>query len=88
MRRIGLWAIAALALTACHHPEVEVVDFDTFHVISVQTSDVFLQDGSLNPEISVMENPEMDEEEPQTKLAYTNANAMSTTERAVLSTCM
>ena len=55
MRRIGLWAIAALALTACHHPEVEVVDFDTFHVISVQTSDVFLQDGSLNPEISVME---------------------------------
>lgn len=77
MKRICFWAIAALVLASCHHPEVEVVDLDTFHVISVKSADVFMQDGSLNPEIRVMENPEADEEDGvPTKVAYANANGI------------
>ena len=74
MKKMVLWALAALALAACRHPEVEVVDFDTFHVTSVKSADVFMPDGSLNPEIRVMENPELDEAD--TKVAYSNANAL------------
>ena len=75
MKKIVIIALAALALAACRHPEVEYVDFDTFKVLSVNSSDVFLPDGSLNPEVSVMENPELDDE-PDTKVAFTNANAI------------
>lgn len=64
--RIG-FLIGLLALTGCRHPDVEYVDFDTFHVLSVQSAPVFMADGSLNPEIRMMED-----EEPETKLAYTN----------------
>ena len=77
MKRICFWALAALILTSCHHPAVEVVDFDTFHVISVKSADVFMKDGSLNPEIRVMENPEIDADDvAETKVAVTNANAI------------
>ena len=72
-RKIVISVLASLALFSCEHPEVEQVDLDTFQVISVQRSDVFLSDGSLNPQIRVMENPEV---EPDTKLAVTNANAI------------
>ena len=74
MKRILLISFAALALAACRHPEVEYVDFDTFKVLSVKSSDVFMADGSLNPEVRVMENPDIDPED--TKVAYTNANAI------------
>ena len=56
-----------LVLAGCRNPDVEYVDFDTFHVLSVQSSPVFMADGSLNPEIRMIED-----EEPETKLAYTN----------------
>ena len=75
MKKIVIIALAAIALAACRHPEVEYVDFDTFKVLSVNSSDVFLPDGSLNPEVSVMENPELDDE-ADTKVAFTNANAI------------
>ena len=74
MKKILIITFAALALAACRHPEVEYVDFDTFKVLSVKSSDVFMADGSLNPEVRVMENPEIDPEE--TKVAFTNANAI------------
>ena len=61
-----LFFIGLCVLTGCRHPEVEYVDFDTFHVLSVQSAPVFMADGSLNPEIRMMED------EPETKLAYTD----------------
>lgn len=72
MRKILFLAASALLLFSCRHPEVEFVDFDTFQVLSVSTADVFMPDGSLNPEVRVME----DSEEPETKIAYTDANSI------------
>ena len=59
--------LGLLALTGCRHPDVEYVDFDTFHVLSVKSAPIFMADGSLNPEIRMME-----EDEPETKVAATN----------------
>ena len=73
MRKFTILALASLALLSCEHPEVEQVDLDIFQVISVQHSDVFMADGSLNPQIRVMENPEADSD---TRLAVTNANSI------------
>ena len=63
--------LLCLALAACHHPDVEYMDFDTFQIISVKTSDYFLEDGSLNPEVALMGETEWDGEE--TKVASTQA---------------
>jgi pimeloyl-ACP methyl ester carboxylesterase len=65
------YILLLLVLTACHHPEVEYMDFDTFQVISVKVSDYFLQDGSLNPEVALMGDTDMDEVD--TKVASTQA---------------
>ena len=46
--------IAAMMLATCQKPEIEIVDFDTFHVTSVDKSDVVVN-GALNPEIRTME---------------------------------
>ena len=73
MKKGMILALAALALFSCRHPEVEFVDFDTFKVFSVKSSDVFMPDGSLNPEIRVMEDPEIDTD---TKIATTDANSI------------
>ncbi len=73
MKKGMILALAALALFSCRHPEVEFVDFDTFKVLSVKSSDVFMPDGSLNPEIRVMEDPEIDTD---TKIATTDANSI------------
>ena len=75
MKKTLILFLAALSLAACRHPEVEFVDFDTFQVISVQEADVFLPGGSLNPDISLMENPELDAD-PDTKIAYVYANSL------------
>lgn len=72
MKKVLSLALSAIVLFACTHPDVEIVDFDTFHVLSVKEADVFMSDGSLNPDIRVME----DSDEPDTKLAYTNVNAI------------
>ena len=71
MRKIVFLAASALLLFSCRHPEVEFVDFDTFKVISVKEGDVFLPDGTMNPDIRLMEDPELD-----TKIAYTDANSI------------
>ena len=63
--------LLCLCLCACRHPEVEYMDFDTFQIISVNTSRYFLEDGSLNPEVALMGDTEWDGE--QTKVASTQA---------------
>ena len=73
MKKVLSLALSAIVLFACTHPDVEIVDFDTFHVLSVKEADVFMSDGSLNPDIRGME----DSDEPDTKLAYTNVNAIA-----------
>ena len=73
MKKYLILILAALALLSCRHPEVEFVDFDTFHVTSVKSADVFMDDGSLNPEIRFMEEPNIDGD---TKLAYSDANSI------------
>lgn len=75
MKKGMILALTALVLFSCRHPEVEFVDFETFKVISVKSSDIFMPDGSLNPEIRVMENPDIDDE-PDTKIAATDANSI------------
>ena len=69
MKKIVSVLAACGLLAACHHPEVVFSDFDTFHVLSVNSTDVALEDGTLNPEIRMMENPEL--EDPETKVAVT-----------------
>lgn len=68
MKRILPPITLALFLSACTHPVVELVDFETFHVIRVKSSDVVLEDGSLNPEVQLME----DLEDSETKVARTD----------------
>lgn len=65
MKRLLITLCALSALAACSHPEVEVVDFDTFHVTSVKSSDIVMN-GALNPEIRLMD---IGDEGPDTKLA-------------------
>ena len=73
MKKYLSLALAAILLFSCKRPEVEFVDFDSFHVLSVKESDVFMPDGTLNPEVRLMEEPEA---EPDTKVAATNANSI------------
>ena len=73
MKKYLSLALAAILLFSCKKPEVEFVDFDSFHVLSVKESDVFMPDGTLNPEVRLMEEPEA---EPDTKVAATNANSI------------
>ena len=74
MKKPLLFLLLAAALaTACRHPEVEFVDFNTFKVLSVQTADVFRPDGTLNPIVRVMEEPDAD---ISTKIASTNLNGI------------
>lgn len=60
-----------LLAAGCQVPEVIDVDFDSFQVTSVKSSALFLDDGSLNPEVKLMEDPNLPEE-PQTKVAHTD----------------
>lgn len=73
MKKYLSLALAAILLFSCKKPEVEFVDFDSFHVLSVKESEVFMADGTLNPEVRLMEEPEA---EPDTKVAATNANSI------------
>ena len=63
--------LAGLALWACRQPEITFTDFDTFQVLSVKSGSVFLEDGSLNPEVQIMEEPNIDE--PDTRIASSQA---------------
>ena len=64
MKKIFWTSLCLVLAWACSHPEVEVADFDTFHVSSVSSSDV-LVGNSLNPDIHMMELGE----EEETKVA-------------------
>lgn len=75
MKKSIILVLSALAVLSCRHPEVQFVDFDTFKVISVKSADVFMPDGSLNPEIQIMEEPNVGDDE-ETKVAYTDANSI------------
>lgn len=70
MKRLKFCLLLCLGLAACHHPEVEYVDFNTFQVLSVKSSDFFMEDGTLNPEVVLMGDTEY---EPGTKVASTQA---------------
>ena len=74
MRKFKFTLILGLGLCACTHPEVEFMDFSTFEVISVQKSSVFDRFGNLNPEVMVMEDPNIDI--PDTKVARTDLSTM------------
>ena len=52
-------------------PEVIQVDFDTFQVTEVRKSVLFLDNGTLNPEVKLMEDPNLPDEVP-TKVARTD----------------
>lgn len=69
MKRINYTLLLCLALGACHHPEVEFLDFDSFKVYSTKSSFAFCEDGSLNPDIALMEDSSLDL--PETKVATT-----------------
>jgi len=51
--------IGLVALSACQHPKVQIADFETFHVLSVNNSDVVVG-GALNPDIVTMGTDEED----------------------------
>ena len=72
MNRFHYCLLLCLGLAGCRHPEVEYVDFDTFKVLSVKTSSVLMEDGSLNPEIVMMDDGNLDNPE-ETKVASTQA---------------
>ena len=73
---ILLCCLLGTFLVSCRHPLVVITDFDTFKVISVNTGNVALEDGTLNPEVQLMENPELDA--TQTKVAVTGGSYMAT----------
>ena len=60
-----------LLCVACTHPEVQWVDFDTFQVTGVKSADLFMPDGELNPEVQLMEDGELSDED--TKVARVDA---------------
>lgn len=68
MKKYLLPVLACLVIAGCRHQEIQIVDFDTFKVLSVSTQNVAMPDGTLNPEIRLMEDTD-----PDTKIAVTSA---------------
>jgi pimeloyl-ACP methyl ester carboxylesterase len=75
MRKTRYALLLLLCLCACRHPEVELMDFSTFEVISVRKSSVVDRNGNLNPEVMVMEEPNLSDD-PDTKVARTSVQTM------------
>ena len=73
MKKTILFFVAACLAASCLKPKVEFVDFETFQVTSVKSADVALEDGSLNPEVRLMEG-----NAPETKVAVTNVGYLAT----------
>ena len=67
MKKIPLFLAAACLAAACVKPQIDFVDFETFKVNTVKSTDVALSDGTLNPEVRLMED-----EDPETKVAVTS----------------
>ena len=63
MEKLKYILILAVAVCACQHAEVQLVNldsFETFKVISVKSGDYFEEDGSLNPDVHIMEDYSLD----------------------------
>ncbi len=69
MKAIRYILLVCLCAVACRHPEVEFVQFEGFQVTSVKTDAFFMEDGSLNPKVALMEEPNL---ESETKVARTD----------------
>lgn len=76
MKKIVFTALTLLfALASCRHPEIQYVDFhnsSTFHPYSVKSADVAMPDGSLNPEVVLLDDGSED-----TKIASTPLTSMA-----------
>ena len=71
-------SLAAVLFSTCQKPEIEIVDFDTFHVTDVKYSDVII-DGAMNPEIRTMElGDENDAKTASTSMASLVENLIAT----------
>lgn len=75
---LSIAAFALLFAVACSKPEIEITDFDTFHVLNVRYGSV-IENGSLNPDIHTMEV----EDEAEAKIAST---AMSQLVKSLIET--
>ena len=77
MKRYTFLLLFLTLALSCRHPEVELVDFSgtqDFEIVSVKSSAYFLEDGSLNPEVAVMNDTEWSPEESvETRVASTQA---------------
>ena len=69
MKAIKYILLVCLCAVACRHPEVEYVQFQGFQVTSVKSDAFFMEDGSLNPKVALMEEPNL---ESETKVARTD----------------
>ncbi len=70
MKRFLYILLLAGIAAACHQPEIIIEDFDTFKVTSIKPAPVAMEDGTLNPDIRLMET---NCDEPETKVAVTTA---------------
>lgn len=75
MKRILYTLMLGLALCACQHPDVELVNFSSFEVLSIKSASVFDDNGLLNPDVMIMEEPNLPDE-PDTKVARTELATM------------
>ena len=55
-KRFLIYAFLGLLLAGCRQPEIEYVDFETFTPTSITVSKIFMEDGSLNPEIRMFDD--------------------------------
>ena len=72
MRKIILATGILAAALSCTQATYEYVDYDTFRVTSVNNAPVAMPDGTINPEIRFMEDPE-----PDTRVASTTVVTMA-----------
>ena len=70
--------LAGILLGACRQPALEYADFDTFQVLSVKSSELFDEDGLINPEVQLMdEDGAPATANAGTKTAKTNSVALA-----------
>ncbi len=72
-----VFSLITLLAVSCRQGEVEYVDFDTFHPMSIVESNVIGEDGCLNPLIKVPELAEDDTIHTVKRIASTSMNDMA-----------
>lgn len=76
-KTISILLMTSVLLCACRQPALEYADFDSFKVLSVKSSELFDEDGLLNPGIQMMdEDGAPVSGTPATKTAKTNTTAL------------